>query len=179
MLKAINYCYQNKKIASFYCNQADSEIHLTGYVEKFNESEILIAHISANGYYDGFILIHTDDIYRIDYDGDYEKKIEKLYHLKKQSHQPIDTFTQGEDEILYSLLDYAKNNGHIISLYFEDSCLSGLVDSYDDNIIYLSVISDYGIKNGISIVNVDEVSMVCVDTDDEQDLKILYRDNLK
>ena len=97
MIKCLNDCFENKKIASFFCNQNDTNLHLTGYVEKFNESELLIAHVSAHGYYDGYILKHLEDIYRIDYDGEYENKIEKLYKVKNQKHSSIDTFNQDED----------------------------------------------------------------------------------
>jgi len=174
MLRSIKYCYDNKLIASFYCNQNDTNGHLTGYIEKYNESEILIAHISMHGYYDGFILKHIEDIYRIDYGGEYEQKIENLYVLKKQTSRHIDTFCEDDSEILYSLLDYAKENNVLVSLEFYDNFISGLINGYDDGIVYLSIINEYGVEKGVSIINVDEVDTVCVDTDDEQDLKILY-----
>lgn len=177
MIKSIDYLYKNKKIASFYCNQDDTRMHLTGFIEKFNESEILIAHISAHGYYDGYILKRIEDVYRIDYDGAYENKIEKLYSLRKQLYHPIDTFDPDEEEILYSLLDYTKNNDLIMTLEFKDSLLSGLVNGYDDNIVYLSIIDDMGFEKGISIIDIDKASTISVDTDDEQDLNILRKCN--
>ena len=79
MLKSIDYCFRNKIVASFYCNGGGKCEVLVGYIERYNDDEILIAHISSHGNYDGFILKHLADIYRIEYAGKYEKKIEKLY----------------------------------------------------------------------------------------------------
>ena len=175
MIQIMKYCFENRKIVSVYSNEEDTTMHLTGYIEKFNESELLLAHISAHGYYDGYILKHIEDIYRMDYGGSYERKIEELYLLKKQTHPPIDTFQEGEEEILYSLLDYAKNQRLIVSLEFSDGLLSGFVNGYDDDNLFLTLISDSGAEDGQSIVKVDEILTVSVDTDDEQDLNILHK----
>lgn len=174
MIRSINYCFQHKIVASFYCDDCNAESHLVGYIEKFNDSEILIAHISPHGYYDGFILKQIADIHRIDYDGEYEKKVKKLYELRKQSHSTICTFNPDDDEILYSLLDFSKENDYVVSLVFADSSISGFVNGYSDDVIYLEIISDYGVGAGISIINTNEVLAIAVDTDLEQDLKLLH-----
>lgn len=176
-MNSIMYCYENRKVASFYCNQSDVTLHLTGYVEKFNESEVLIAHISEHGYYDGYILKHEEDIFRIDYDGAYEKKIEKLYIAKRQLHPHIDTFLDDKDEIFYSLLNYAKIHDLVITVDLGDCYLSGLVNNYEDDTLFLAIIDDSGAKNGMSVIKTDEILTVSVDTDDEQDLNILRRNS--
>ncbi len=176
MLKSIEYCFNHKKISSFYCNKENTNLHLTGYIARYNDSEILISHINSHGNYDGFILKHIEDIYRIDYDGEYENRIERLYKLKNQSHNIINTFNSDE-EILYSLLDYAKENDYIASLEFQDNFISGLINGYDNSMVYLSIINEYGTADGTTIIDIDEVISVAIDTDDEQDLRILYKAN--
>lgn len=175
MIDMIKHCYEKKKIASFYYDAADTNAHLTGYIDQFNETELLIAHISEHGYYDGFILKKVEDLYRIDCGGEYEQKIENLYYSKKQTHRVIQkNYRDGKKSILYNIFDYAKNNELVVSLEFEDNCLSGLIDRYDNGLIYLSILNDYGILNGRAVINIDEVLTVSVDTDDEQDLLILH-----
>ena len=174
MIRSVKYCYQNDLIASFYCNDGKIQQRLVGRVERFNDSEILIAHISSHGYYDGFILKHIEDVCRIEYGGAYEKRIERLYKLKKQSHKSIETFNANEDEILFSFLDFAKANDYIICLEFVDNSVSGLLNGYSDDVVYLEVINDYGNCDGILIANIDEIFGVAVDTDDEQDLRLMY-----
>lgn len=166
---------------SFYCNPDDTDAHLTGYIEKFNEDELLIAHISSHGCYDGFILKRVTDVYRMDYDGEYEKKIERLYKIKKQSHSTVSACSDCNKKILYTLLDFAKENEYVISLEFQDSYLSGVVNGYDydKDIIYLSIIDNYGHEEGVSIIHTCNVVTVSVDTDDEQDLNHLRLSDIK
>ncbi len=169
MIKSIEYCFRNKVIATF---SDESNRLLVGFVENYNDSEILISHISPRGCYDGFVLKRIEDICRIDYGGEYEKKIERLYHLKRQKHSLIN-LTDPEEEIFYSLLDFAKQSDYIISLELEETRISGFVNGYVDDIIYLDVVNDYGTENGISIIKATEVLTVAIDSDHEQDLKLL------
>ena len=175
MIRSVNYCFQNKVLATFYCDNGTVQTLLVGYVEKFNDTEILIAHISPHGFYDGFILKHIEDIKRIDYDSDYEKKILRLYKLRGQSHAVIQTFDSQDDEIIYSLLDFAKQNDYVVSLEFTQDSISGFVNGYSDDVVYLDTTNDYGVENGIAIIDINEVLTVAVDTDHEQDLRLLCK----
>ena len=175
MIRSINYCFQSKVLATFYCNNGNVQTILVGYVEKFNDSEILIAHISPRGFYDGFILKHIEEIQRIDYDSDYEKKIARLYNLRGRSHTAIQTFDPKDDEIIYSLLDFAKQNDYVVSLEFTQDSISGFVNGYSDDVVYIDAINDYGAENGIAIIDINEVLTVSVDTDHEQDLRLLTK----
>ena len=169
MIKNIEYCFKNNKIASFYFNKDDNQVHLTGFVHYFNEDEILISHITPRGEYDGYFFNRISNIYRLDYDGDYEIKIQHLYNFKKQSHPCIEC---DENGILFPLLNYAQNNDLIISCELQNDKITGLVNGYD-NWIYISVIDDKGKENGVSILDIDEVITFSCDTDYEQDLKML------
>ena len=175
MLRSIDYCFRNKNIVSFYCNTEDKCEVLVGYIKKYNDDEILIAHISSHGYYDGFILKHIADIYRIEYDGKYEKKIETLYKRRQATHPEISTFDPNDDEILFSLLDFAKNEEHIASIGFaDDDVVKGFINGYNDDVVYIEAIDEFGAENGISIININDIITLAIDTDDEQDLKVLH-----
>ena len=169
MLEIIEKCFDEKKVTSFYFNKEDNTKHLTGYIHAYNDDELLIAHISSRGLYDGFILNKTSELYCITYDGCYEEKIKKLYTLKSQKHPAIEC----GDCILFSLLDFSKNNNHIVSLELSNDTIVGFIDKYDDNYIYLDMIDEYGHGLGKCIIDYDEVITFACDSDDEQDLKML------
>ena len=171
MLNVINHCYTNKKVSSFYYDVNQPLVHLTGYISAFNDVELLIEHISIHGNYDGFILKRIEDIFRIDYNGEYEKKIWNLYRIKKQLHKKINILDK--NDILSSVLDFCIDNKYIISLEFDESCISGFVKSYNKNYINLSIVNEYGIINGETIVDLNQIVSIAVDTDDEQDIKLL------
>lgn len=170
MLELLEKYYKENRIVNFYLNKDDNTKNLTGYIHAFNENELLISHISSRGLYDGFILNKMDELYMVSSD-DYSKKIETLYKLKNQSH-PV--FNCEEDDILGSLLDYAIDNKYVITLDLLNDRISGFVNKYNDNYIYLDMINEYGKKTGKCVIDCDEVVTIACDSDDEQDLKMLF-----
>lgn len=169
LVNIINVCMEKQKLASFYFNKEDNCAHLTGFIHAYNDNELLIAHITPRGEYDGFVLNKMTNLYRVDYDGNYEKKIQQLYKLKKQSHPIVQC---NKDEIFVSLLKFACENEYLITLELENDSVTGYVDEYED-FISLQVLDENGGKNGKCIIDIDEVVTFSCDTDYEQDLKIL------
>lgn len=163
----------NLTIASFYFNKEDASSHLTGFVHHYNENELLIAHITSRGEYDGFVLKRMEDLFRIEYNGEYEKKIHQLYLLKKQSHPIVEC---NEEDILFPLLNFAQKKQFLITLKLESDEVTGFVEEYDDY-IHLLVVDENGNENGKSIVNIDDVLAFACDTDYEQDLKLIYNNS--
>lgn len=172
MIEKIQLCFEKRKVVSLYYDLNNMDAHLTGYIEGFSGEEILVAHISSHGLYDGYILKRIDEIYRIDYDGKYEKKIERLYTIKQQSHKKI-PFNNDMKTILEDALHFAQNNNYIISLEFSDSYISGIIDSFNDRLISIRIVEDDGSESGISVIEFSDIDTISVDTDDEQDIKLL------
>ncbi len=173
MKDILTYCLENKRIISIYSDKDNTDLHLTGYVVSINDKEILISHITSYGEYDGFILQHLDNIYRVDYDGEYEKKIEKLYKLKKQYSKVPDLDIYGKS-LFCNLIDFAKHNNKIITLEFQDNILSGFVCDNNIGIISIDIVNEFGKKEGKAVISINEILTVAVDTVDEQTLLILY-----
>ena len=133
-----------------------------------NDSEVLIAHISPNGYYDGYVLKHIEEVYRVEYDGEYEKRIEKLYRAKGQAHN----FASAEDDgaLFYTALSFAKENDLVVSLMLGDDYRAGFVDNYNDDTVFLNALNE----DGVAVVRINEILWLEIDTDYEQDLRILH-----
>lgn len=172
MKDLIKFCYENQKVVSLYLDKDETCSHLTGYIYNYNDSEILVAHMNPRGEYDGFVFEYVCNIYRIDYDGEYEDKIKTLYKLKKQSHPQIENFESG---ILPTLLNFAKNNKLLISIEMDDNSVIGFVDRFDNNRIRIETVNDYGSYSGITVMSLGEIETLVVDTDFEQDLKLLTK----
>lgn len=73
---------KNKKIASFYTNENNTIKFSVGYIIDYNDEYFVLATISPEGLYDGFVLKETSSVTRINVDGKYENKILTLakYH---------------------------------------------------------------------------------------------------
>lgn len=171
MMSDIINIFSNQTVVSVFCDSLNPDKHLTGWIFAYSENVVMIKHISPIGLYDGFILVQRDDIYRIDADGKYEKKIYNLYKAKKQEHPHFLI-----DEDLYtSLLVFCKKQELIISIELADGILSGFVDAFDDECITMTLVDNYGDSNGQTIVMNSEIVSISVDTQNEQDIKLLYR----
>lgn len=170
MNNIFEYCCLNKIIASFYCDKDNTNAHFTGYVVQYNESEVLIAHINSSGLYDGFILKQTDDFYRIDLCGEYEKKIETLYKIKKQHHPNI---CVSDANIIDSLFNFSIENNLVVSFEFNGCTISGFIKNISEYLIRIDILNEKGEVDGESVFDINEVSTISVDTDEEQDLKFL------
>ncbi len=174
MNNAIIHCCKENILTSLYFDCEDRQKHYTGYIMNFTKDEILIAHISHNGYYDGYIWRHIDDVYRIDYGGEYERRIETLYKARKQTHNAL-SISENSDNLFLSALESAKINNLVVSLIIDDDCRTGLIKNYDRDIVRLWSLNDNGKKDGVTIVRCSEILVLEIDTDYEQDLKLLYQ----
>ena len=161
------------EIVSVYCDDEKPDTHLTGFLSRCDEGQMLIDHISPSGFYDGFILIHAEDIHRMDCGGKYEQKVEKLYQCRQQSHAEFPI----TGSLYASLLAFCQRERLILSAETEDAMLSGFLLDFDEDIIHLQVIDEYGEENGETIVRNDEIISFAVDTLTEQNIRLLYQQN--
>ena len=165
-------CIRTQKVASLYFDKDNPFSHLTGRILQIRQNEVLIAHISMHGCSDGYILKRIDDLYRVDVDGKYEQKIGRLYSIKGQSHPPI-SIDASDRSLLQTLLNFAKQARLIVTFEFADECLSGFVESVRHETVDLRIVDEYGVICGLAQLLASEVSTVSVDTDDEQDIRLL------
>lgn len=169
MQQVIDDCFRNQKVVSCYFNREDNSVHLTGFIFDYNDEELLLAHITPRGEYDGFVLNKMENLYRIDCEGKYEKKIHELYKSKHQSHSVVPC---NKEKIADALLKYACENGCLVTLELENASVTGQIEKYGDY-ISLQVLDENGEENGKCIIDIHEIVTFSCDTDYEQDLKIL------
>lgn len=162
-----------RKMVSIYSNIEETENFCVGFIIGINEDDMVMQHIAPNGFYDGYILIKANKIYRIECDGLYQAKINKLYSTKTRKHDNI--ILSGKN-LVVSLLELAKENNYIVSLILYDSGLKdiqGFVLNIDELNANISLITQYGANDGISNVDTGCITRIECDTDEEQLLKIL------
>lgn len=154
-------------IASF--SWGDCGMHV-GKVLGWNEDEILIAHISAGGYYDGYVLRPLDGLFHVTYGGKYEHKIEKLY-IEKEQHHGLHGVS-GET-LWNSALEYALQEKLIVTAESGSSSVTGHIEEWDDTALKLCVLDQFGTNDGSAIIFRNEIDLLAIDTDYEQDLRLL------
>lgn len=175
MNERIKECYEGHKVISIYIDKENTDKFFTGYIGAYNDTEVLIKHISRHGLYDGYIIIRKDDIYQQDCDGIYQNKIETLYHAKDQTHENIEIH---DDKVLQSALEFARKKGYAINVELQDTSISGFVKEYDENTVCLDVIKEYDCaSDGISEIRLEEINVFYIDSEDEQAILLLLKQN--
>jgi len=165
MIEIIKEIIEKKEIASIYTDVDETDSFAAGFIQDINDQNILIAHVSQHGIYDGYIVLKTDAIYRIDRNGQYEQKLSKLYMQRKQSHEAIDI---KNNDIVFSVLEHAIKTGAFVNIELLDkecSAIQGLILKNGDTIV-IEQYDDFGNSNGETILNKNDIIEIGCDTDD-------------
>ena len=177
MRKLLEKFKQEKNVISIYNDSSDTGNCWTGFVSEVDDDYVLIAHCTDHGFYGGFCIHEIEGIYNIEQGTSYEKKIQKLYELRKQSH-PVLLLDTNVD-LLDALLDYAKWEELFISIdLIEGDSFppTGLIEELTDDYICLKNITSSGETNGFSYIKREDIHTLFVDSMSEQDTALLYQD---
>ncbi len=167
-----------KKLISVYTDISNSNNFAVGYLVALSSSHILLAHISPGGKYDGYIIKKLEDIYLVEVETQYLKCIEKLYFLQNQSHFDINYLQEMvTEDIVETLLDFAMQRKLVVTIQLVNSGyddLRGLIQSMDEEKIAFRELNEFGEEAGIAYFNIQDVTFIACDTEDEHKIRLLY-----
>ena len=66
---------KDKVVVSVYFSEEDNEACATGHVLDASEDGVTLEHFTADGGPDGKVLVRMDNVFMVDVDGRYERKI--------------------------------------------------------------------------------------------------------
>lgn len=166
--------YENKaNIIGIYSDNTSTDKFSAGYVIAVSSDDVVIAHITPNGMYDGFMLKKIEDIYRIDVDGKYETVLQKLYTEQSQFHKE---FNAEYNNLTKSFLYFAAINKYVVTIELFDSGLEdvqGFIDNINEETVNIRKLNSYGEYEGNSIIFINDITFITCDSDNEHTLKIL------
>ena len=165
------------RLTSIFGDENEIESFGVGYISSCNETDYIFQSISPRGLYDGFLLRKTNRIFKLDFNGSYEKKIQTLSKFNNGQHCKFDF---GKENLVNAMLKFAMKNQFVVAIELLDSgCddCTGFITSVDDEKCTIGKLDRYGRQNGITIIEISEITKINVDSEDEQDLKILYNAN--
>lgn len=166
-------------LVSIYTDRDDMDRFSCGYIEDIDDEFVYINHVTSSGENDGIVVRKNAEILKIEYEGEYERRIERLYKLKEQEHKKY--LNSNSNCKIRSLLSYAKDNGLIITVAIGDSDeyteTTGLIEKLQEGKIFISQISFYGESVGMSIIKEEDIYKINCDTQDEEDILLLLKDS--
>ena len=158
---------QNNKNASIYTNFNETSKFHYGRIICVNSEELAIYMISPDGLYDGILLKKTEDIIRVEVDGQYDKKMKKLCSLSQL--QPFE-YSLDSTNIKASLLEVALQSRRVVALELVDSGYKdvvGFVDGISDGLCKIKIIDEYGFEDGYCFVMTDKITEISYASQDE------------
>ncbi len=172
MYKKLEGFLDKKELIGIYWDSDDPDRFDLGFIAAMDEDDLVLAAISTDGRYDGYQLIHIQDIFQIEYQSKYIEKITKLHGMRKRKHKPVEF---GDDFVL-SLLKFAKENDLIVNIRVEDCDDSndGFVLEADEENLKLCIVTSVGKADGMMDIDIASITDICCDSKWEQEIKLVY-----
>lgn len=145
-----------------------------GFLIAQDEERIILACVDHYGEEDGFILLPQEGIYRADFDSNYEKRVESLYHLKEQQHKEI---SLADDTLMEDLLQWAYKNKKVITIGYHDGDweVSGYLDNLEEYKIRQIDLYECKAEQGTAWVDPQKASYIRVDSKRARDAVKIYQ----
>jgi len=174
-MKSILESIEKKKIVSLYDNKNDTAGHYSGDIQYVNEDHVLISHYNSSGGYSGYVLLKTENIYRVDQDGKYENSLKRLSKLQSEE-QAHHCFNETED-LVFDLLQFAQQKQLVVLIELCESDMDdiqGFILNINKETVVISCIDNFGEQDGISTIFTEDISVIKCDTNPCREAKLLY-----
>ncbi|VEU82137.1 hypothetical protein [Acholeplasma hippikon] len=164
----------SKETIALYLNPDDPNMFVVGEVLNVSEEYFLIKMTDPYGRHDGYLLNNIEDITKIETDSIY---LNKLLQISDQLSMNI-IFSDKED-ILHQVLTYLYEHEVLATFSFLSSehKVIGYIQSIQDGLIFVKQINNDGKVDGKVIFQLDYLSWLTWDTDDETRLSKLENIN--
>lgn len=177
MLNILNKIYSTQKTVSIYTNGDETDKFNFGKVIALNDEQIAVQMISPNGEYDGVIVMNIEKVIRIETDGQYELKMQKLCSLTKPLLPNVNLANENifESAMLSSIKDHCIVSVELLDSGYID--IVGYVKKIENGQCEIKQVDEYGADDGFSCFSIDDVTQICFASEDERRIEKLYELN--
>jgi len=167
MKKELEKCRNEQNIVLVFANQNDTESFLCGWIAEYSDKYVLIDRVTPKGRYDGYVVVKTEDIYRIEKNSMYEEKITLLSNMNniKRKYKKI---PKTSSDLLNDLSNFSQQNQHLVSVELCDSDkddTQGMIKSVSEDTVEVVCIDSCGRIDGESIIAREQISSFSCDDD--------------
>jgi hypothetical protein len=177
MLNILIELCKKQQYASFYTDLTNSNKFIYGRVLAVDKDNIALYLVSPDGVPDGIVVKRTCDIIRVEVNGLYAEKMQKLIVLH---HSEVREYDLKSDKIVNSILLLAHQTRHIISIEILNSGYDdvvGFVNQLQDDLCVVKQIDMYGHEDGMSYIQIPDITQISYDSGDEKRIMDLWQLN--
>jgi len=170
-----------QQLVSIHLEPSNMSSCSVGYVDALDNTKIRLQAISLEGENAGYEIRQLDEIYRVDTDTFYLRKIGFLHKNRGKIFSDIDLVHPGDNsDILFSTLREAKDKKVLVIFVIlwtcdPDDSIIGYVESITPETVQILSIDDYGRNDGFIVVNLKEIIAADCNARKEQIIGFLHR----
>lgn len=166
------------KLVSFYCDRNDLQFCYHGYIIDVRGDYILFSRFNDDGIADGYMLKNIYDILYIETEGRYQKRVEALYHARKQIHPSLEI--KKKKSLKKDVLKACEEMRLVVSLNVVDDDdeypIVGFI-STQGSVVKVEELDQYGKYVSTSYVRRRWIESIEIEGLYEQSRHILYDNN--
>lgn len=162
---------RQKGLLEIYAQEDDSRFDV-GNLLRFDDEWLLIECFDNYGNFDGYMLIRSESVFKINYQTKYVKELEKVLQAPPK---PLQTVSMQAD-LLHQLLICLQNNGIVSVTLSNGNVVMGEILSVDESLVSMKVFLDNGIGDGVSLISCDMISSIQFET---RECKAIQKNRLR
>lgn len=171
---------QQHMMASLYVEPDDPDAFHAGYVEAVTPRHVLLWNVTPWGQPDGWLLRRTEDILQVFMGDDFEVRLQLLLEMQGFAHAPLlDPAPPQDGDLLRSVLDHCVRSGAMTSVVSEEETYTGRILQVDDLRATMETLDFFGSGEGQRQFALRDLSLVELDTNEEQMYRRLSEARLK
>ncbi len=172
-MKKLKECCGGDYLCAVYADVEHTSKFVVGYVLANDSDMTIIQLVDPYGKYDGIACILTDKIFCVDTDTKYLRAIKKLVDYNKEDCNYVKKWYKYADV----LFDIHQSKRICEIELCESGCddVSGFIVDINATEIEVLCVSEYGDKEGKSLIRRDTISEISYDSLDTKKLEILAK----
>lgn len=170
---------EKEKLVCVYHGDDGHDKFDVGFIESLTPTTLTLLSVSPRGEFDGRVIMHLDDLNRIEMGDRYSRKIELLHQYRGSIFKTDDHVNpQARTEDLHAQLSRAVVD-HLVACIedIKGNSVTGFIAEVGDDFVVIDAVTQLGEPDGQSIINLDEVSRVQMGARDQQIRGFLFRYN--
>lgn len=174
--KILSKAQKDKTIVAVFVDAYDLSSCSLGFVNGVTDEHLRMDSISPNGEPSGIEVIPLKEIFRIDCDGLYERKMAILYSSRGNIFKDLSFDSPTEESLIVDTVRKAKDNHVIIELWAEDDSNSvvGFVALVEKDYLKIAAIDEFGRGDGEVYIKIENIMSVDCGTTRCQQIQFLY-----
>lgn len=170
-----DYLASDGALFQFHIDKDNPESFIVSRIVHKDLNSLVLSVLNTCGIWDGFLYLKNAAVIKVDVDEDYLNKLLRLSQIKKQR----------EPKRLYSLINsfdsilcYSQAQQKVVGIEFYESGgtdLTGMVLDYDDILVKIHQIDEYGKDDGVSFVRRDSITRMAILSARLIDIELLFK----